>query len=64
MAKNRGFGRQGGSRGRMTSVVKPKNFKETIKRLGTYFKKETRLLVVTFILVVGSSILALLVPYL
>src|SRR5699024_7623678 len=47
----------------MTSVVKPKNFKETIKRLGTYFKKETRLLVVSFILVVGSSILALLVPY-
>ncbi len=63
MAKNKSFGRRGGGRHRMVPVVKPKNFKETIKRLGSYFKKETKLLVLTFILVIGSSLLALLVPY-
>lgn len=52
-----------GHRG-MTPVIKPKNFKETFKRLWAYFGKERKLLMIILVLIIGSSGLGLLVPYL
>lgn len=52
-----------GPRG-MTPVIKPKNFKETFKRLWTYFGKERKLLIIISVLIIASSGLGLLVPYL
>ncbi|WP_055670063.1 ABC transporter ATP-binding protein [Desnuesiella massiliensis] len=52
-----------GHRG-MTPVIKPKNFKETFKRLWTYFGKERKLLMTILVLIIGSSGLGLLVPFL
>lgn len=52
-----------GHRG-MTPVIKPKNFKETFKRLWAYFGKERKLLMIILVLIIGSSGIGLLVPYL
>ena len=56
----RSFGRPRG-RG---PVVKPKNFRGTLKRLWHYFGQEGKLLGVTFFIIVINSLLTLLVPYL
>nr|WP_042439561.1 ABC transporter ATP-binding protein [Clostridium amazonitimonense] len=61
----RSFGSNNFRRNRLTSqVVKPKNFKETMLRLWRYFGKERRLLIIIFMLIIVSSLLGLLVPYL
>ena len=58
-------GRPGGGPGRLRGpVVKPKNLKGTIKRLFSYFGKESKTLSIIFMLIVISSALTLLVPYL
>ncbi len=58
-------GRPGGGPGRLRGpVVKPKNLKGTIKRLFSYFGKERKTLSIIFMLIVISSALTLLVPYL
>ena len=58
-------GRPGGGPGRLRGpVVKPKNLKGTIKRLSSYFGKESKTLSIIFMLIVISSALTLLVPYL
>lgn len=49
---------------RLGPVVKPKNFKGSIKRLWKYFGSERKLLLIIFFLVVISSLLTLLSPYL
>ncbi|WP_409346328.1 ABC transporter ATP-binding protein [Paenibacillus sp. MBLB4367] len=55
-----GFGHRGG-RG---PVVKPKNFKRTLKRIWSYLGKERRLLSLTFLIILMSSALSLTGPYL
>jgi ATP-binding cassette, subfamily B, multidrug efflux pump len=45
-------------------VVKPKNFKETMKRLWKYFGNERKMLTLVFIFIFFSSALTLLAPYL
>lgn len=45
-------------------VVKPKDFRGTLKRLWSYFGKERKLLLFTFFFVLIDSILVLLSPYL
>ncbi|MGM7722878.1 ABC transporter ATP-binding protein [Metabacillus sp. Hm71] len=45
-------------------VVKPKDFKRTIKRLWSYFGKERKLLAIVFIFVLFDSALILSAPYL
>lgn len=58
-------GRPGGfGHGRRGPVVKPKNFKETMKRLWQYVDKERHRLIVVFLFIFVSSVLALLAPYL
>ena len=58
-------GRPGGGPSRLRGpVVKPKNLKGTIKRLSSYFGKESKTLSIIFMLIVISSALTLLVPYL
>lgn len=58
-------GRPGGVPGRLRGpVVKPKSLKGTIKRLSSYFGKESKTLSIIFMLIVISSALTLLVPYL
>ena len=58
-------GRPGGGPGRLRGpVVKPKNLKGTIKRLCSYFGKESKTLSIIFMFIVISSALTLLVPYL
>ena len=52
-----------GPRG-MTPVVKPKNFKQTIKRLWKYFGKERKLLIVIFLFIIVDSLIVLTVPFL
>lgn len=53
----------GGPRG-MAPVVKPKNFKATMRRLWTYFDKERNLFLIIFCFVIISAGLALSVPFL
>lgn len=50
--------------GRRGPVVKPKNFKETMKRLWQYVDKERNRLIVVFLFILVSAVLALLAPYL
>lgn len=58
-------GRPGGfGHGRRGPVVKPKNFKETMKRLWQYVDKERSRLMVVFFFILVSAVLALLAPYL
>jgi ATP-binding cassette, subfamily B, multidrug efflux pump len=45
-------------------VVKPKNFKGTIKRLWSYFGKERKLLTIVFSFILIDSIIALSAPFL
>ena len=52
-----------GPRG-MAPVVKPKNFRETVGRLWHYFKEERKGLFTVFILILGSSGVGLLIPFL
>ena len=52
-----------GPRG-MAPVVKPKNFRETVGRLWRYFKEERKGLFTVFILILGSSGVGLLIPFL
>jgi ATP-binding cassette subfamily B multidrug efflux pump len=54
-----GFGRYG--RGQ---VVKPKDFKGTIKRLWSYFGKERKLLTIIFFFILLDSVIVLSAPYL
>ncbi|MGL5087082.1 MAG: multidrug ABC transporter ATP-binding protein, partial [Clostridium sp.] len=54
----------GNKRGRMTPVVKPKNFKKTMVRLWKYFGGEQKLLLIIFIFVIVSSLISLTIPYL
>ncbi|MEW9053508.1 MAG: ABC transporter ATP-binding protein [Neobacillus sp.] len=59
-------GRPGGFGGahKRGPVVKPRNFKETMKRLWQYFGNEKRMLLVVFIFIGISSALTLLAPFL
>ena len=52
-----------GQGNRMAPVVKPKNFKGTMKRLWHYFGKERNLLLITFVFIIIDAIITLLVPY-
>jgi ATP-binding cassette subfamily B multidrug efflux pump len=53
-----------GKRGRGRPVVKPKNFKGTLKRLWNYLGNEKKLLMILFILVLVDSLFMLSGPYL
>ncbi|WP_342433684.1 ABC transporter ATP-binding protein [Neobacillus sp. FSL H8-0543] len=59
-------GKPGGFGGahRRGPVVKPKNFKATLRRLWQYFGKERNMLTIVFIFIFFSSALTLLAPYL
>jgi len=59
-------GRPGGFGGhrRGAPIVKPKNFKETIKRLWHYFGNERKMLSIVFLFILLSSGLSLLSPFL
>jgi ATP-binding cassette, subfamily B, multidrug efflux pump len=59
-------GRPGGFGGhrRGAPIVKPKNFKETIKRLWHYFGNERKMLSIVFFFILLSSALSLLSPFL
>ena len=57
-----GFGGPGMMRG--GQVVKPKNFKETLKRLWQYVGKERRILTLVFVLILIDSAITLSAPYL
>jgi ATP-binding cassette, subfamily B, multidrug efflux pump len=59
-------GRPGGFGGhrRGAPIVKPKNFKETIKRLWYYFGDERRMLSIVFLFIFFSAALSLLSPFL
>ncbi len=54
----------GGRHGRGAPVVKPKNFKGTIKRLWFYIGKERKLLSTVFLFIMIDSVLTLSAPYL
>lgn len=54
--------RFGGPRG-MMPVIKPKNFKGTMKRLWSYFGRERNLLIIVFLLIITGSAIGLAVPY-
>ncbi|MGG3469214.1 ABC transporter ATP-binding protein [Neobacillus pocheonensis] len=56
--------RPGGAQRLRGPVVKPKNFKGTLKRLWDYFGKERKMLTVIFIFIVIDSALMLLAPFL
>lgn len=57
--------RPGGGHGRLIGpVVKPKNFKGTLKRLWYYFGRERKILAIIFAFIVIDSVLTLLAPYL
>jgi ATP-binding cassette subfamily B protein len=59
-----GPGRPGGGHGRLRGpVVKPKNFKGTLKRLWSYFGRERNVLSITFTFIVIDAALTLLAPY-
>jgi ATP-binding cassette, subfamily B, multidrug efflux pump len=59
-------GRPGGFAGhrRGAPIVKPKNFKETIKRLWYYFGNERKMLSIVFMFIFLSAALSLLSPFL
>jgi ATP-binding cassette subfamily B protein len=59
-------GRPGGSGGnrRGAPIVKPRNFKETMKRLWHYFGNERKMLNIVFLFILLSSALSLLSPFL
>jgi ATP-binding cassette subfamily B protein len=60
-----GPGRPGGGPGRLRGpVVKPKNFKGTLKRLWAYFGRERKMLSIIFSFIVIDAALTLLAPYL
>jgi ATP-binding cassette subfamily B protein len=60
-----GPGRPGGGPGRLRGpVVKPKNFKGTLKRLWDYFGRERKMLSIIFSFIVVDAALTLLAPYL
>lgn len=52
-----------GAKGRMAPVIKPKNFKGTIRRLWEYFGKERKLLIIILSFVIIDSAIGLSVPY-
>lgn len=52
-----------GGRRHMGPVEKPKNFKNTLKRLWSYFGAERKILIITFILIIIDSGVTLLGPY-
>lgn len=56
--------RPGGGAHHRGPVVKPKNFKGTIKRLWDYFGKEKNMLALIFLFILIDSVLMLLNPYL
>ncbi len=56
-------GNRGGRRN-MGPVVKPKNFRKTIRRLWSYFGPERKTLTIIFILIIIDSGIVLLAPYL
>ncbi len=58
-----GGGRPFGGR-RSKTVVKPKNFTRTLKRLWQYLRQEQRMLVIIFFLILVDSMLVLIGPYL
>lgn len=53
-----------GTRRNMVPVVKPKNFRKTLRRLWSYFGAERKTLIVIFILILIDSAIVLLGPYL
>jgi ATP-binding cassette, subfamily B, multidrug efflux pump len=60
-------GRPGGFPGghrRGAPIVKPKNFKETMRRLWHYFGNERKMLSLVFLFIIFSSALSLLTPFL
>ncbi|MCM3694062.1 ABC transporter ATP-binding protein [Neobacillus niacini] len=58
-------GRPGfGGHRRGAPIVKPKNFKETIRRLWHYFGNERKMLSIVFLFILFSSALSLLSPFL
>ncbi len=59
-------GRPGGFGGhrRGAQIVKPKNFKETMRRLWHYFGNERKMLSIVFLFILLSSALSLLAPFL
>jgi ATP-binding cassette subfamily B multidrug efflux pump len=60
-----GPGRPGGGPGRLRGpVVKPKNFKGTLKRLWAYFGRERKMLSIIFTFIVIDAALTLIAPYL
>lgn len=59
-----GVGRGGGGPHGMMPIVKPKNLKETLKRLWRYFGKERSLFSLVFLLVIAGSGVSLVGPYL
>lgn len=52
-----------GGRRNMGPVEKPKNFKNTLKRLWSYFGSERKALIITFLLIIIDSVVTLLGPY-
>jgi len=59
------MGRPGGGASRFRGpVVKPKNFKGTLKRLWGYFGRERKLLTIILIFILIDSVVTLTVPYL
>jgi ATP-binding cassette subfamily B protein len=58
------MGPRRGGRRNMGPVEKPKNFKETLKRLWTYFGKERNLLIIIFVLIIIDALISLSAPYL
>ncbi|HBN28925.1 MAG TPA: multidrug ABC transporter ATP-binding protein [Clostridiaceae bacterium] len=58
-----GPGRGGFGGRRMGPVVKPKDFKGTMRRLMEYFKKDKKLLILIFIFVIMDAGIGLSIPY-
>ena len=53
-----------GGRRNMVPVVKPKNFRKTLRRLWSYFGAERKTLIMIFIFILIDSVIVLLGPYL
>ncbi|WP_028975535.1 ABC transporter ATP-binding protein [Sporolactobacillus terrae] len=64
--KRPGSGRSNPRRGaaRFAPVEKPKQMRSTLHRLGSYFAREKRMLLVVFLFVFLDAVVSLLVPYL
>jgi ATP-binding cassette subfamily B multidrug efflux pump len=56
--------RPGGAQRLRGPVVKPKNFKGTLKRLWEYFGNERKMLALIFFFIIVDAVLMLLAPYL